>query len=306
MSGNRGQRVRKPMTPAGRGAVWILGLLILSAAIVIPILFSTGALTLGATGTTPPTTLDYWQIYTWDALDSSEDNYEIDNSTALRWYRASIINLDAGEIADLTWTDFTFKEADDKLDIDEDYVFILHITQPGFVEQYFSTSPLLFEGKMPLLSLGDNNIYLYNQTEDVSMLAYEKNSMGTTFATTEKADWIISIQCLDADEATGEATNLEGYRPYFDPSANEYQRPIIVIEFNDTASTSYAKLMSSYTNVETANGVFLYIAFDSILVDDGVFQIQLSSAALNDTVATVDISIGYGTADSLTTWDVQT
>jgi len=297
-------RVKRFMgTQAGKNTSWIVGLAIVGLVVTLSVGYSQGWLGAGV-GTTS-TTYDYWEIALYDAYDSTEDNYEIDNQTAISWYRASIENLETEEIQDLAWSDFTLLEADDKTDIDEDYIYAVHIDHPGFVPVYYTTSVLLFEGKLPLLAPGPNSIFLTNYSEDVSMLAYAKNSLDATILNTTEARWMVQMQSLDGAEGTGEATRLEGFAPYFDPDNNYYQRVVIRIEFNTTASTSYASFQSSYVNVETANANYLYIAFDAILIDDLTVEIKFSATALDDIVAVSSISIGYGAADSFTSWDSQ-
>jgi len=287
---------------AGKTTGWIAGLLILGLGITAIVGWQQGWLGAGLTTTTE---FDYWEVSLFDRYDTSEDNYEIDNQSASSWYRANIENLETEEIQDLVFSDFTLLEADDKTDMDEDYIYFVKIDHPGFVPVYYTTSVLLFEGKLPLLADGPNSIFLTNYSVDVSMLAYAKDSLASLIADTTEAKWIVKLQSLDGAEGTGEATSLEGFTPYFDPEANDYQRVMLRIEYNDTASTSYVNLMSNYVNEETANVNYSYIAIDAILIDDLEVEIKFASTALMDLRAIVGISIGYGTADDFNAWDTQ-
>ena len=286
----------------GKTGIAVIGCAILIVALVLA---GQNAGWLGAGATTTPTVYDDYQISLWDAFDSSEDNYELDNSSAILWYRANIENLDSEEISDLTWSDFTYVEADDNQDQDDKYEWIVKIAHTGFVNKYLVTNALLFEGKCPLLALGPNDVFLVNQSEDVSMLAYGKDSLDNTIASTTEANWMVMAQSLDGAEGTGEGTELEGFAGYYDPENAVYQRLTIKIQYNTTASNSYCRLLSSYVNVESSAGNFSFISIDAVLFNQMTFEIKFSAAALNSTVAVVKIFFGYGNSDSFTEWDNQ-
>jgi len=256
---------------------------------------------------TPVTTVaDEFEIIPYDALDSTNTE-DLEDDVEYAWYRAKVASLTEEEIEDLTWADFSADGTGDNKDPDSDYVYIVKIydaTAPDIVEQYWSSDARLFEGKMPVLQLGDNRVGIYNETEDVSLVAYAPEG-GVEFNQTNYREWNVLWNCLDASEGTGEYTADEGYKGYFDPSSNKYNTLVVKITFNTTASTSWCELQNSYTNRETASGSDLYIEIDVNLYGELKTEIKFSSALGTDFEA-ITVAIGYGNADSFTSWDSQT
>jgi hypothetical protein len=256
---------------------------------------------------TPADTIaDEFEIIPYDALDSSNTE-DLEDEVEYAWYRASVDGLTEEEIEDLTWADFSADGTGDNKDPDEDYVYIVKIydsTSSDIVEQYWCSDSRIFESKMPVLQLGENRVGIYNETEDVSLVAYAREG-GVVFNQTNYREWTVLWNCLDASEGTGEWTADEGYKGYFDPSVNKYKTLTMKITFNTTASTSYCELQNGYTNRETASGNDLYIEIDVNLSGTLETEIKFSSV-LGTTFEAVTCSIGYGNADSYSAWDTQT
>jgi len=238
----------------------------------------------------------------WDAPNTEDFESEL----SYLWYSVDTDGMEEDEIEDLVWADFSADGTGDDKSPEDDYIYICRIydaSTSDIVETYVCTDGRIFEGKIPVLSLGNNYISMANFTEDTSMVAYARDG-GVTVNQTNFRDWNILWTTLDASEGTGEQTRKEGYKYYFDPTTNKYSTLVVKIQFNTTASTSYCELQDSYTNRETASGNYLYVEIDVLLNNQLETEFKFDTN-LGTTYEVIGMSIGYGNADSNTLWDTQ-
>ena len=261
----------------------------------------------GVIGTvTPVSTVDTEYVIIATDLFDTTNTEDLEAELSYLWYSVDTDGMDNDDITDLSWTDFSADGTGDDKTPDDDYVYIVRVydaSSSDIVERYVCTDGRLFEGKMPVLSLGNNYLGMANFTEDTSMVAWATDG-GVTVNQTNFRDWNVLWTTLDASEGTGEKTRKEGYSTYFDPTTNKYSTLVLKIQFNVTASTAYAELQDSYTNRETASGNYLYIEIDVNLQGSLETEVKFSSA-LGTTYEVIGMFIGYGNADSVTLWDTQ-
>ena len=270
--------------------------------ITVLVLYGTGVIG----SVTPVSTIDdEYTIVVTDLYDSTNTD-DLESELSYLWYSVDTDGMTESEIEDLTWADFSADGTGDDKDPEADYIYICRIydaSSSDIVERYVCTDGRIFEGKMPVLSLGENTIGMANFTEDVSMVAWATDG-GVTVNQTNFREWNILWTTLDASEGTGSYTRKEGYSTYFDPTTNKYSTLVVKIQFNTTASTSWADLQDSYTNRETDSGNYLYIEIDVNL--QGHLETELKfSSALGTDFEVIGMSVGYGNADSNTLWDTQ-
>jgi hypothetical protein len=252
------------------------------------------------TPATPVTPATSYNLVFHDALDSTNDD-EVDPTIA--WYEEDVSDLEEDEIADLAFADFVSTGSGDDLTPEDGYIYIAKITQTDFVSQYWATDSRIFEGNLPLLALGDNDIYMYNETEDVAIACYSIG--GVTVNQTDYDEWTIVTSCLDASEATtAEVTHKEGYRYFYNPETPAWNTPVIKLTFNDTATSAFCSLEDVYEYTEVCSTVYMYIAIEANINDVSEFHIDLGSGLGTD-FELVTIGFGYGNADSCTVWDSQ-
>ena len=247
-----------------------------------------------------PTAETEYRLNFFDALDSTNDD-EVDPTIA--WVTVDISDLEVDEIEDLVYTDYTSDGSGDDHDYDEDEIHIAKITQTGFVSQYWTTDSRVADGNLPLLQLGDNNVYLYNTTEDVSIAAWSK--LGVTVNQTDEDEWIIVTNCLDASEAAAaDVTHKEGYRYYYDFENACWMAPTIKVTYNTTATSAFVALEDTLVHREACSTVYTYIELNTNLSDVNEFHLDFGSGLGTD-FEVITITFGYGNIDSYTSWDSQ-
>jgi len=261
----------------------------------------------GVIGTvTPVSTVDTEYVIIATDLFDTTNTEDLEAELSYLWYSVDTDGMDNDDIEDLGWTDFSADGTGDDKTPDDDYVYIVRIydaSASDIVERYVCTDGRLFEGKMPVISLGNNYIGMANFTEDTVMVAWATDG-GVVVNQTNFREWNVLWTTLDASEGTGEKTRKEGYSTYFDPTTNKYSTLVLKIQFNVTASTAYAELQDSYTNRETASGNYLYIEIDVNLQGSLETEVKFSSTLGTD-YEVIGMFIGYGNADSVTLWDTQ-
>jgi len=241
-----------------------------------------------------------------DYLDSSNTD-DLEDALTYAWYGADISSMTTEEIEDLTWSNFALEDADDDdFTPDEDNIYILKVSGTDVVTRYYCTDERIFDGQIPLVALGTNQLYLMNETEDVSQLAFSDEALTTTVNQTDYRDWSVQLNCLDGSEgSTANMTAKQGYLPYFDPSANEFLCVILEIEFNSTASTSWITIESDYDVAKSASGNYLYLEFHDLVLFGSV-KIELrTSTGLGSTYEMIGVVTSYGYDASNTDWDSQ-
>lgn len=256
------------------------------------------------TPATPDTPADSFVIVAHDSQAPSNTE-ELEEDLTFAWYGVDVEDMDDDEIEDLAWADFALADADeDDFEPEENYIYLLKATGTDICTQYWTTDARVFEGDLPLLELGVNDIYFYNETEDVSMLAFNHVG-GTTVLNTDYDEWTIDTFCLDASEGVdADVTHLEGYKYYYNPETAMWMSPVIKIKFNATATVAFAELKSPIVNREVCATVYLYIEMNTNLSFENDFSIDIGSG-LGTTFELVDITIGWGSASSFSALDTQ-
>ena len=269
---------------------------------IFGILYGTGVLSIGVT---PVVTVpDEIEIVIHDALDST-NNDEIEEASTIAWYRSKVSNLEEEEIKDLAYADFSADGTGDDKKPDEDYVYIVKISGTDLVTKWFTTDSRLFEGYLPLLSLGINNVYIYNETEDLALSAYSPVG-GTTFNRTDYRDWNIIVNCLDDTEGVGaDVTSLEGYGYGYDPSVGAWLTPVIKVTFNTTATNAFGEMRTTFTVTEDCASTVMYFGIQCSL-DGGEtdFELRLGSG-LGTTFEVTTLAAGWGYSGSFSSKDTQ-
>lgn len=276
----------------------------LGVALILFLVFGGPALGWYSIGTADTVVVpDEYEIVLHDALDSTNDD-EIDDAATITWYRAKISNLEEGEIEDLQYSDFSADGTGDDKNPDDDYTYIASISGTDLVTQWVCTDSRVFEGNLPVISLGTNNIYVYNETEDLALSAYSPVG-GTTFNQTDYRDWTVVVNCLDATEsATADVTNLEGYAYYYCPSTGTWLTPVIAVTYNTTATTAFGAFQGTETCEEAAAATVLYFEIRANISGSTEFDIRLGSG-LGTTFEVTQIAVGWGYSGSFTSKDTQ-
>ena len=271
------------------------------AGLILGILGLTGNLSIGTTPDVVVVPTDY-EIAIHDALDSTNDD-EIDDAATINWYRAKIASLEEDEIEDIAFADYSADGTGDDKNPDEDYIYLAKISGTDLVEKWFTTDSRVFEGNIPLLSLGVNDVYIYNETEDIAMAAYCVG--GVTALNTTYRDWTIVLSCLDATESiTADVTSLEGYGYSYDPEDGAWLTPVIAVGFNITATAAHGALQTTYDVTEATSGNVLYFEIQSNISGITEFDLRLGSL-IGTTLGVVEINVGWGYSGSFTEKDMQ-
>jgi hypothetical protein len=271
--------------------------------VVLGILAGAGVLSIG-TNTPAVVVPDEYEIVLHDALDSTNDD-EIDDAATITWYRAKVSTFEDDEDwEDLAYSDFSADGTGDDKNPDDDYTYIASITGTDLVAQWVCTDSRVFEGYLPMISLGSNDVYVYNETEDLALSAYSPVG-GTTFNQTDYRDWTVVVNCLDASEsASAEVTSLEGYGYYYDPSAGTWMTPVIAVTFNTTATNAFGEIQDTLTVSEAAAASVLYFEIQSNISGSTEFDLRLGSA-LGTTFEVTQIAVGWGYSGSFSSKDTQ-
>jgi len=211
-------------------------------------------------------------------------------------YKVDTTDMDADEIEDLTFADYTLdtsKDDGESYTPEADELYYCKYNGSDVVEYWF----------IPIL--GVNPILSTNMTEDVAMVCYSTDEFATTINQTNYDKWIIQTQTLDGAEGTGEATSKEGFMSYYDYEDDDWQTVIIRVQFNTTAQLSWCDFETTgYEVSESAGGNYIYYEIQCGIFGQDQFEIDLGSTLGTDFEA-IGISICYGTAGSLTVWDSQ-
>lgn len=275
--------------------VWIMmiGLILIAVLIFVLIFFSATIFGTSDVAFEDPTDFTFFVDDHYTSLEVDNDDHEI------YVYRASIEDLTAEEIADLTFADFTLDEGKDSgesYDPDlTEYTYYCKINGSDIDEQWF------------VPELGTNSITVMNSTEDTAMLAYSTDELSSTILNTNYDKWTVQMQTLDAAEGTGVATNKEGFLPYYDYEDDDTKYVVIRIAYNTTSQLSFCDFDSTYDyNERCVSGTnnYTYYEVDATLIGELEFDIQFDSN-LGSTYEVLAIAVGYGTADSFTQWDTQ-
>jgi len=239
------------------------------------------------------TVVDY---ATGNATDETED-------IQIALYEADVTGLDATEIADLDYADFTATEnvtSGEDYAPDPNFVYWALMTGDGFQTEWFQ----------PVL--GENIIYAMNLTEDVSMLAHTIDGpLSATCLHSAYHNWEIDVQTLDLTEgATAEATSLEGFKSVYDFENDDSHMLTIRVSFDNAAEASFATLIGCEFT-EVCSGNYTYFEIDTTLLDSDSFTLKLSSelegtGAYAPTTFNLEaIAVGYNNAGDFTAWDTQ-
>jgi hypothetical protein len=234
-------------------------------------------------------------------LDGETDNY---GTASFNIYDKDVTGLDDSEIDDLAYTDFALKdtkESGQSFTPEKDHAYAVLVNGTDLVSQWL----------VPIV--GDNTVYMMNETEDVAMLAYSKDEMSTTVASSTYREWMVKLNCLDAAEGTGDLTTKEGYLPWgdftlsgtpYETIADHNTMICLNITYAAAASLSYCDFLSGYSVEEkvSVNSTLYFI--DATLIGSFTCEIKFASG-LGTTFDLVEMEIYYGSESSLTKWDTQ-
>jgi len=220
-----------------------------------------------------------------------------DDDHDINIYKCDITGMDADEIEDLTYSDYTLdtsKDSGESYTPEDDEIYYAKMNGSDICEYWF------------IPQLGPNVLYATNMTEDVAMVAYSSDELSTTVNQTNYDKWKIQTQTLDGAEGTGVATSNEGFMSYYDFEDDEWQTFIIRVEFNaTTALLAWCDFETTgYEVSESAAGSYIYYEIQCGIFGEDSFEIDLGSGLGSDFEA-IGISVCYGTAASLTVWDSQ-
>jgi hypothetical protein len=263
---------------------------------------------------------------------SNTEDFEAD--IAYQWFECDVFGMEQAEIDALTMVDFTAVGADNnEMDPDTtagtDNVYILKCNGTDIVERWFSTDARLTFGEdscpLDLLVLGENEAYMANATEDISISVKMTETGGVTFAGATEAYWDVSIYMLDATEASGETTTKEGFMSYFDvdssadditlATAGYWTGLALECETNETTSAAFS-VIGTYKSVAEDpisdgtehNMVMLKGAYTGVTT----VQIKLKAALIAGTadyaiteVMAVGTAAGLETTSTFTQYDEQ-
>jgi len=299
-----GRRILFPHMPAW-GKASIIGLIIIGAALGLMFGGRYAGWWTFSFGAPPAVAPDEYTIVVHDALDSTNDD-EIESAATIAWYRAKVSTFENDQDwEDLVYADFSADGTGDDKDPDEDYTYLAKISGTDLVDVWVCTDSRVFEGYIPLISLGDNDIYVYNETEDLALSAYSPIG-GTTFNRTDYRDWNIVVNCLDlAEGPTADVTSLEGYGYYYDPSIGAFLCPTIAVTFNITATNAFGEIQETYEVSEAAASTVLYFELQ-VNLDGGETQIALQlGSGLGTTFEVTQIAVGWGYSGAFSSKDTQ-
>jgi len=238
------------------------------------------------------TTFDF-TVYDIES-DLSEELDDDDHDIQI--YKCDITGMDADEIEDLTYADYSLdasKDSGESYTPEDDEIYYAKLNGSDICEYWF------------IPQLGPNLLLATNLTEDVAMVAYSSDELSTTILNSTYDKWTIQTQTLDGAEGTGVATSEEGFMSYYDFEDDEWQTFIIRVEFNTTALLAWCDFETTgYEVSESAGGNYIYYEIQCGIFGQDSFEIDLGSG-LATTFDVVGISVCYGTADSLTAWDTQ-
>jgi hypothetical protein len=251
-----------------------------------------------STGPTVTTPTSYTLVIK-DALDSTNDA-EIDNAATINWLRAKVSAFtEADDWDDLAYADFTADGTGTSKTPNADYTYLVKVSGTDLVTKWYCTDDRVFDGYIPEIVLGTNNLYIYNETEDLALSAYSPVG-GTTFNQTDYRDWNVVVNCIDASEAiTAEVTSLEGYGYGYDPSVGAWLCPVIAVTFNTTATNAFGEIQDTYTVSEAAAATVLYFEINCNLSGSTTFDLKLGTG-LSTTFEVTQIAIGWGYSGSFT------
>jgi hypothetical protein len=258
----------------------------------------------------PATTFD---TTVYDILDASND---INDDVNRYWYGIDAEGMDSDDISDVVWADLALEDTDDDLDPKADWIYVLKLNLTDMVDRFFTTDVRLFGGQLDALVLGDNNLPLCNQSEDIAELYHTTETGLATFAGATYRTWDINVFFLDAAEsATAEVTEKEGYMSYYDPSTDLLNGFGIMIHLNETDALAFS-VVGTYSSV--AEDVVSDGSVHSMCLINGLFsghvtiQIRLALAVTDGTADhAVTISGQVGTmagadgSSTFTTTDTQ-
>jgi len=283
----------------------VLGIVLLVSVVGIVSYFGVQYYTTLQTGVTT-VTADEYEIEAYDYLDDELDD---ELTVVITWLKFDTSNVETEEyvetIEDLEYADMTADGSGASHDIEEDEVYVMKVAIAGFDDQWLTNEPLIGEGLMGFLTPGLNLIFMMNSTADVGLAAISENGMGVVVNQTNDREWTIFTQTLDDVEGTGEATNKEGFLPYYDFENAIYQPFVIRLTFNDTADLSWCVFKSSYDADESISTVYLLYDISAVIRGADEFAVKLGSGLGTD-FELEGIEIGYlDTAGTFTAWDIQ-
>lgn len=213
-------------------------------------------------------------------------------------YDCDVSEMDAEEIEDLDFTNFAIEKSDldsgDDFEPDEDNIYWAMLNGSDICEYWF------------IPQLGLNHLYATNMTEDVAMTMYSEDELDYDFSSTLAGnhydEWIIRTLCLDGAEGTGDKTSVEGYMPHYDFETDEWETVVLTLTWNTTGELDFCDFESGYEYTEKVSGNTTVYEIKAGIFGESEFKIDLGSGYGSD-FESVNATIGYGTAESSTTWD---
>lgn len=253
----------------------------------------------------PPTDeVTSYDIVIHDALDSTNDE-DFEDAVTLAWYGVDTEDMETEEIEDLIFSDFTLEDADDESFTPDDfYIYIMKASGTDIVTRYFTTDDVIFDGYLDELVLGINDVYLYNESEDVSMTATDELG-GTIVLNTVYDDWIVTMHSLDASEGVDAKISFkEGYGYFYDPENSVWMSPMIRVTYNVTATIAFANIDDLIESDEVCSTTYTFFEIHENLGDTNTYHISFGSGM--GTVFEVSaIGVGWGYSSSYTEKDTQ-
>lgn len=178
---------------------------------------------------------------------------DIDDDIDRTWFEVDISEMEIEDIEALTFSDFDQKSSTSvKIDYDSDFIYVLKINGTGFEEAWFCTDPYVADGQMDILAPGDNDLYLYESADSLTMLAFPVNMPNATTANeTTYDEWSVNLYAIDGND---EASSKVGFAPYYDfENANDY-KTVITFTFNTTITTAAVQVTTAHDYVKVKSG----------------------------------------------------
>jgi len=213
-------------------------------------------------------------------------------------YYCDTTSMTGTEKLAITWSDYTagtsFNGGED-FEPKDNYFYKFLINGTDYVDAWVSMEDSI--------SYGHTSVYLMNETEDVAIGLMSTDELDANFDNTVLDKWTVYTQTLNGAEATGLATEKEGYKAFYDESTELWNTVVLRVGFNTTAVASYVALTDDLVYNTVVTGNYVYFEMRTTLMGADTFHFTLGAAALNTTVAAEDVAIGYGSGASSTLWD---
>jgi len=219
-------------------------------------------------------------------------------------YNVDISEMDAEEIEDLLYSDFTAEAVKGDIDLndqfsqDTDYIQVFFLDHDDY-EAVWVMSPVL----------GGETVYMMNRTSDLNGIAYETDGGSFVQNQTTDREWTYTVKASDVG-IQGTGVDDEDYEKglpgaNYDFVNNVFNFNVIRIQYNTTAAHTYSEITGNYD--ELVNGTYSYFYFlDDWTNEDFSDYLCKFSAGLGDTFEVLNVGWGYGNLDSaITIYDTQ-